>query len=595
VSPIHTQYEPNAHSSRRIREFLFLFFVHATVLATLGSGQPVAPPATRTANSDDLSSYAYCPYTAGPSIVSVDRFPGNGIRYRTVETSGGPRKISMIDGYRIMLAYPGRIDFANMHVEKSDASQYPADKDAVIKSMETLVAPSGAPMVAEHRIYNGFDMYASNDPTMTGNGPSGMYVLFRDSAHLIVTIYFLDQKPEDRQYKTLADYTTLRDGVLKDFTTCANEADLRAASGIRPAKLLSGNNLLIDAFDSVSHWHTNPSAGVDISIHPDSGRHGRGMRVDFDFHGHGGYGIVNRKVDLDLPENYEFAFALRGTAPTNTLEFKLVDPTFANVWWSNHPNFIFTPEWKTIARKKREICFAWGPIGSGEIHRVAAIELAITAGSGGKGSIWIDDLSLVAIDPDSPFDIRAPSIGAPIVGTWESTTMQDGGVGATLDFAPDGAFSMTFGAKTAFAYSVSDGRLITTFKNPQTGQNDVHTTPISIQHDSLIQKEESGTQVTMKRLRPAPSSDESIVGVWSYRDNTGITGFVDFAQNGQGVLRLPMSSCSGTWSVSNGTRLTASLNGQPPAQWDYSIENAVLTMKNAQGVELKYNRRNPRD
>ncbi len=497
----------------------------------------------------------------------------------------------MIDGYRIMLAYPGRIYFANMHVEQSDASQYSADKDAAIKSMETLVAPSGTPMVSEHTSYNGFDTYAANDPTMTGNGPSGMYVLFRDSKHLIVTIYFVDQKPTDRQFKTFSDYATLRDGVLKDFTTCANEADLRAASGIRPAKLRSGNNLLIDAFDSVSNWHTNPSAGVDIAIHPDSGRDGRGMRVDFDFHGHSGYGIVNRKVDLDLPENYEFAFSLRGNAPTNTLEFKLVDPTFQNVWWSNHPNFVFSPEWKTIARKKREICFAWGPIGGGEIHRVAAIELAITAGSGGKGSIWIDDLSLLAIDPDSPFDISTPGSGAPIVGTWESTSMQNGGVGATLDFAPDGAFSMTFGAKTAFAYSVSNGRLTTTFKNPQTGQNEVHTTPISIQHDSLIQKEDNGAQVTMKRVRPARSIDDSIAGVWSYVDNTGVTGFVDFAQNALGVLRLPMSACTGTWSVSNGTRLMASINGQAPVQWNYSIENAVLTLKNAQGAELKYNRR----
>jgi hypothetical protein len=123
-----------------------------------------------------------------------------------------------------------------MHVEQSGASQYSADKDAVIKSLQTLVTRSGEPMVSVHTNYNGFDMYATNDSTMTGNGPSGMYVLFRDSAHLIVTIYFVDQKPEDRQFKTLADYTTLRDGVLKDFTTCANQADLRAASGIRPAK-----------------------------------------------------------------------------------------------------------------------------------------------------------------------------------------------------------------------------------------------------------------------------------------------------------------------------------------------------------------------
>jgi hypothetical protein len=109
VALIHRQYEPTAHSTRRISKSLFLLVVQATVLATLGSGQPVTPTATRTAGSYDLSSYAYCPYSGGPSIVSIDRMPGNGLlRYRTVETSGDKKQISMIDGYHVMLAYPGR-------------------------------------------------------------------------------------------------------------------------------------------------------------------------------------------------------------------------------------------------------------------------------------------------------------------------------------------------------------------------------------------------------------------------------------------------------------------------------------------------------
>ena len=191
-----------------------------------------------------------------------------------------------------------------------------------------------------------------------------------------------------------------------------------SAPQIRKPGLVSVDSLVVDAFDSVSQWSTNFADGVEITVHPDSGRHGLGMRLDFDFHGHSGYGIVHREIDLDLPANYEFTFAVRGEAPTNTLEFKLVDPTGANVWWSNNPNFIFPREWRTIARKKRQICFAWGPAGVGapfrydlsapgcrlgiDIHRVAAIEFAITAGSGGKGSVWIDDLSVTLLEPDSP-------------------------------------------------------------------------------------------------------------------------------------------------------------------------------------------------
>ena len=127
------------------------------------------------------------------------------------------------------------------------------------------------------------------------------------------------------------------------------------------------------------------------------------MRVDFDFHGHGGYAVIHRPLSLTLPPNYEFSFAIKGDAPTNTLEFKMIDSTGENVWWSNNPNFQFPKDWQTITRKKRQISFAWGPTADKELKRFAAIEIAITAGSGGKGSIWLDDLALTPLEPDTRF------------------------------------------------------------------------------------------------------------------------------------------------------------------------------------------------
>jgi hypothetical protein len=127
------------------------------------------------------------------------------------------------------------------------------------------------------------------------------------------------------------------------------------------------------------------------------------MRVDFDFHGHGGYAVIHRPLRLILPANYEISFAIRGDAPSNTLELKMIDSTGENVWWSNNPNFQFPKDWQTITRKKRQISFAWGPTSDKELKRFAAIELAITAGSGGKGSIWLDDLAVTPLEPDTRF------------------------------------------------------------------------------------------------------------------------------------------------------------------------------------------------
>jgi hypothetical protein len=162
--------------------------------------------------------------------------------------------------------------------------------------------------------------------------------------------------------------------------------------------------IVLDSFDSVTQWTTTPADGVEISVHPDSsGLHGKAMRVDFDFHGHGGYAVIHRPLTYALPPNYEFSFAIKGDAPTNTLEFKLIDSTGDNVWWSNNPNFVFPKDWKTITRKKRQISFAWGPTNDKDLKRFAAVEFAITAGSGGKGSIWLDDFVVTPLGPDTRF------------------------------------------------------------------------------------------------------------------------------------------------------------------------------------------------
>ena len=353
---------------------------------------------------------------------------------------------------------------------------------------------------------------------------------------------------------------------------------------------LSADTSVIDTFESVSQWSTNPAQGVEISIHSDSGRHGRAMRVDFDFHGHPGYGIVRRDINLDLPPNYEFTFAVRGDAPTNTLEFKLVDRGGATVWWSNNPNFNFLPDWRSIARKKREICYAWGPPPrSGEIRHLGAIEFAITAGTGGKGSVWIDDLSLTTLDLDSPFTATQPIASAPIVGTWESVASPRDPTGAKLDFAADGSFRSTIGVMATFAYSITGDRMFTDFGDPGDPKSYQFTTSFRVENDTFVQKGENmfGRDVRMKRVGAARAGGPAISGVWAFPDYSEATAYVAFGDNGRGFFRIPLQECSGTWKDSGG-HLIVALNGQI-AERDYAIENDVLTLRYP-GHDIKYNR-----
>ena len=184
-------------------------------------------------------------------------------------------------------------------------------------------------------------------------------------------------------------------------------------------------DVVLDDFESTAGWKATPSDGVSLELHEDQGVTGKSMRLDFDFHGHGGYAVIHKDIKVSVPGNYEFSFSIRGPAPVNTLEFKLIDPTGDNVWWSNQPGYVFPASWKKVVRKKRHISFAWGPLGGGTLRNVAAIEFAITAGSGGKGSVWLDDLRLTPLEPDAPYTL-VPKVTGPATAGHSAAMSIDG-------------------------------------------------------------------------------------------------------------------------------------------------------------------------
>src|SRR5438105_2677323 len=79
------------------------------------------------------------------------------------------------------------------------------------------------------------------------------------------------------------------------------------ANPVTAAPQPAANTIVLDRFDSVTQWKTTPAEGVEISVHPDpNGAHGSAMRVDFDFHGHGGYAVIHRALSMTLEQNCRY-------------------------------------------------------------------------------------------------------------------------------------------------------------------------------------------------------------------------------------------------------------------------------------------------
>lgn len=134
-----------------------------------------------------------------------------------------------------------------------------------------------------------------------------------------------------------------------------------------------------------------------------------GVRLDYDFHGGGGFIAMRRVISLKLPDTFEIGFLLRGEGARNHFEFKVASPGGANVWRHLHPDYQLPQEWMDYRISERELPFAWGPAGGGAPSEIEAFEIVIAAGPGGKGSLELTTASLEDQTLRAPQWVRSSS------------------------------------------------------------------------------------------------------------------------------------------------------------------------------------------
>ena len=170
------------------------------------------------------------------------------------------------------------------------------------------------------------------------------------------------------------------------------------------------SSTLADFFADPASWLVVASGQAEGRLTLAEGPDGKpALRLDYDFHGGGGFVVARKEIQLALPETFQLGFSLHGEGPTNHFEFKVADPGGSNAWRCLRENFEFPGAWTEIRIRERDLPFAWGPAGGGAPSAIGAIELVIAAGPGGKGSVWFSDISLVDETLDQPKEIRASS------------------------------------------------------------------------------------------------------------------------------------------------------------------------------------------
>lgn len=195
----------------------------AVALAVLLSSTPVRP---QTPNVDPLKPYTACKVPGDLKIKEITRRTASD-NYREVTTGKGKEKVSVLDGYRVMFAYPDLpYYFANVKIEQSASERYAQDKEILVNQLKyftTTKEPTGM-IFADKTLLNGFEHYGIDRDKIDKGGQVGIHVLFYDPDRLVVTIYFLNQSKavfaNNRRFETIKQYQELRDDFLTHYSEC---------------------------------------------------------------------------------------------------------------------------------------------------------------------------------------------------------------------------------------------------------------------------------------------------------------------------------------------------------------------------------------
>lgn len=149
---------------------------------------------------------------------------------------------------------------------------------------------------------------------------------------------------------------------------------------------------LLDDLSDPALWELTTSDGAKARVSTSETGGRRFIRIEYEFTGSGYIGI-RRRFPISLPDNYAFAFDVKGEGLPNNLELKFIDQSGDNVWWARWAHHTLPSAFKTMRAKKRHVWYAWGPSRE-PISHVAQLEFCLAASAGGSGSIDLSNLTL---------------------------------------------------------------------------------------------------------------------------------------------------------------------------------------------------------
>ena len=164
----------------------------------------------------------YVSYKGSKTLSATAPFvlPPSEAKPRKVTTNNGEVEISQIEGCKIEYNNTKNSPFVDLKVVLSSPQAYTADTANVVAYLKYLnsITPNMETKDLIQLNFNGYKIYGISSSVIEKSKRTlGSFVVFPGN-NTILYIDFNNLRPEQRDYETIIDYKTKRNGFLGDYT-----------------------------------------------------------------------------------------------------------------------------------------------------------------------------------------------------------------------------------------------------------------------------------------------------------------------------------------------------------------------------------------
>ena len=167
-----------------------------------------------------IKPYTNCTFNDGLQVVQLDALPTTPM-VRQIDTPAGLKDIAMLQGERIMFAYPSEDFYANVKAEQLDTKDYLSEKKDLIAQLD-IYTKDGNTIAHDLPSLGDLQVQGINRSKLEG-GVLGIYLFFDDKQAIVTTMYLLNGEPDKRRFQSLPEYAKLRDSFLSNYASCIRQ------------------------------------------------------------------------------------------------------------------------------------------------------------------------------------------------------------------------------------------------------------------------------------------------------------------------------------------------------------------------------------